>query len=181
MKFYSFTVKSIKMKKIVSALLFTLSIIYINSQEVKEPKSKTQFSDEALAMKVTSVSNDSITIQEIFSKHKGKIIFLDIWTSWCKDCIESIPKVKELQQNNPNIVYVFFSLDKTFEKWKKGIEKFGFSGEQYWLGNQWKNTFTDDISLNWIPRYMVIDKAGKIKTFFAIAPDDDRITKALNE
>jgi thiol-disulfide isomerase/thioredoxin len=28
--------------------------------------------------------------------------------SWCKDCVKAMPKIKELQANNPDVDYVLF-------------------------------------------------------------------------
>jgi hypothetical protein len=41
---------------------------------------------------------------------------------WCKDC-ESNAKNKRAQANNPDVDYVFISMDKTADKWITGIEK----------------------------------------------------------
>jgi thiol-disulfide isomerase/thioredoxin len=31
----------------------------------------------------------------------------------CGDCVKAMPKIKELQANNPDVDYVFISMDKT--------------------------------------------------------------------
>jgi hypothetical protein len=33
-----------------------------------------------------------------------------------------MPKLKELQANNPDVDYVFISMDKAADKWEAGIE-----------------------------------------------------------
>jgi thiol-disulfide isomerase/thioredoxin len=37
---------------------------------------------------------------------------IEMWASWCKDC-EKQCQNKELQANNPDVDYVFISMDKT--------------------------------------------------------------------
>jgi hypothetical protein len=44
-----------------------------------------------------------------------------------------------------------------------------------------KGVFGKSIKLNWIPRYMVVDKAGKIALFKAIEADDEKIAETLNK
>ena len=50
-------------------------------------------------------------------------ILIDVWASWCKDCIKSLPKLKELQSSYPNLDYIFLSLDKSQKAWRRGIER----------------------------------------------------------
>jgi thiol-disulfide isomerase/thioredoxin len=48
-------------------------------------------------------------------------LVIEVWASWCGDCVKAMPKLKDLQ-NNPNVSYLFLSMDKTADKWKAGIE-----------------------------------------------------------
>ena len=38
--------------------------------------------------------------QNILLKHQGKKILIDIWASWCRDCVVTLPELKKLQQEN---------------------------------------------------------------------------------
>ena len=109
------------MKKLITAFLLT-SFLTGFSQEV--PKIlKTKFSKEALAQKVTDVNGNTVTISKILKDHRGKILVIDLWASWCRDCLNAMPKAKELEANNPKVDFVFLSLDRNFDAWKKGLEK----------------------------------------------------------
>ena len=92
---------------------------------------KKEFSNEALAEKVTAMDGSEVSFQSVVDKYKGKTVVLEFWASWCGDCVKAMPKIKELQQNNPDVVYVFFSCDKTFDKWKEEIEKHELKGDHY--------------------------------------------------
>ena len=102
------------MKKILALLVAIVSFSCSNAQ-------KTAFSKEALAETLVALDGSEVTFQSILEKHKGKTIVLECWASWCGDCVKAMPKVKELQANNPDVVYVFLSCDKTADKWKEGI------------------------------------------------------------
>ena len=143
----------------------------------------TEFPAQALQQEVLDTSGSTKTIKEILDSHKGKTIVIDIWASWCKDCIKGMPKVKALQNNKDakDVVFVFLSMDKSKEAWLNGIARFGVSGDNYFMGNDWKNDFNTAIDLDWIPRYMVVGKDGKIKVFKAIKADDEAILKAIKE
>ncbi|MDV2458225.1 alkyl hydroperoxide reductase [Elizabethkingia anophelis] len=143
---------------------------------------KTIFTKEALAKKITAENGDVISIKDVFSKHKGKVIVLDLWAGWCRDCILALPKAEELEKNNPEVHFVFFSLDRNREGFDKSLEKFNMKGkENYWFSEGWKNNFNNYIDLNWIPRYLVIDQKTKIAKYYAITPDDPEIQTTINK
>jgi hypothetical protein len=52
--------------------------------------------------------------------------------------IKAMPKIKELQANNPDVDYVFISMDKTADKWITGIDKHELKGDHFMANDQWK-------------------------------------------
>jgi len=142
---------------------------------------KKEFSTATLAEKVIAMDGSEVSFQSVLDKHKGKTVLLEFWASWCGDCVKAMPKIKELQQNNPEVVYVFFSCDKTFDKWKDGIEKHELKGDHYFVKDGMKGTFGKSVDLDWIPRYIVVNKKSKISLYRAIETDFELIQKTLNE
>ncbi len=139
----------------------------------------TQFSQDALNDTFVTLNGETIPFNEILTKHKGKTILIDVWASWCKDCIKGMPKVKTLQENNTDVVYVFLSLDKSMDSWKRGIDKYQVEGDHYFMQSGWKGDFGTFIGLDWIPRYVVVDETGTIKLFKAVKADDSKLINAL--
>jgi hypothetical protein len=85
-------------------------------------------------------------------------------------------------QKKYDIDYIFISMDKTADAWKKGIEKHQLKGDHYFSKTPWKKSaFCTDINLDWIPRYMVIGKDGSVKLFKATKATDKAIVKAIEE
>ena len=68
----------------------------------------SNFSEKARKEIVYSLEDVSSTFQEVLNNYRGKKVLIDVWASWCRDCIEGIPKVKELQKEFPEVVYLFF-------------------------------------------------------------------------
>lgn len=167
------------MKKIFSFLtLFIVCIIF--AQKVPQVN-KTEFSKEALAQKIVTASGKKVSINDVLEQHKGKVLIVDFWASWCRDCILALPSTKELKEKNPEIEFVYFSLDRSHEQWKKGLEKYNIvDQENYWFDEGWKNNFNNYIDLNWVPRFMVIDQKGTIANYYSINPKDPELQKTLN-
>ena len=142
---------------------------------------KKEFSKEALAENVVAMDGSEVSFQSILDKYKGKTVVLEFWASWCGDCVKAMPKIKELQQNNPDVVYVFFSCDKTFDKWKEGIVKHELKGDHYLVKDGMKGSFGKSLDLDWIPRYIVVNKKSNISLYRALETDFELIQKTLNE
>jgi len=146
-----------------------------------QAQDKTEFGKEALEAKMTSVDGKEIAFKDILAQYKGQVVVIDVWASWCPDCKKGMPKVHNLQKQFPNVKYLFLSYDRVDEKWKQGIESFNTKGgDNYHVGTSMKEGgFSKDIKLDWIPRYMVVDKNGKIALFRAIEADDEKLITTL--
>lgn len=160
------------MKRIFIVLL----VVVTSSCSFEKP---TQFSDEALQDTFISLDGKSLTLEHILETHKGKMILIDVWATWCQDCIIGMPIVKALQQEHPDVVFLFLSEDRTESAWKRGIDKYQMKGEHYFVKSGGDGPFADFLNSNWIPRYMVIDREGNIKLFKAKKATDKRIKEAL--
>lgn len=158
--------------------IFVLATMLISTLSCAQ-KEDTAFKKEGLKNVMVTKENEAITFTEILKKYEGKTIVIDVWASWCSDCIKGMPKVKALQEKYPDATYLFISMDKTYEAWLKGIEKYEVKGEHYLTSDGMKGVFGKSISLDWIPRYMVVDKTGKIALYKVIEADDEKLIKTL--
>jgi len=161
------------MKKIIYVLILAISFFNCKNE------TPTKFSKEALNDTFITLNGDSIPFKDILEEHKGKTLVIDIWASWCSDCIKGMPKMKVLQNNFKDATYIFLSLDISQESWKKGIIKYDVQGKHYFMQSDRKGPFGTFVELDWIPRYMIVDTHGKIKVFKAIEADDNKLIEAL--
>jgi thiol-disulfide isomerase/thioredoxin len=160
------------MKKVLSILIIFTIVSCSNAQ-------KTDFSKVALAENLLATDGSQVSFQDVLNTYKGKTLVIEVWASWCGDCVKAMPKIKELQANNPAVAYLFISMDKTAENWKIGIAKHELKGNHFMANDQMKGVFGKAIDLNWIPRYIVLDKNGKIVFYNAIETDFDKINATL--
>jgi thiol-disulfide isomerase/thioredoxin len=142
---------------------------------------KTTFSKEALSETLLAKDGNQVAFQDILKNYNGKTLVIEVWASWCGDCVKAMPKIKELQANNPDVAYLFLSMDKTVENWKIGIAKHELKGDHFMANDQMKGVFGKAIDLDWIPRYIIIDKTGKIVLYRAIETDFEKINSTLKE
>lgn len=161
------------MKKILATLAIALGLLSCQAQ--------TEFSKESLTAKLTTTDNKDITFEEILKQNEGKTVVIEVWASWCSDCVKSMPQVKELKAQYPDVAFVNLSCDKTFDAWQNGIEKHKVTGENYLIKDGMKGEFGQSLKLDWIPRFIVVDKKGKIALFRAIEKDFDLIKETIEK
>ncbi|GGB68632.1 alkyl hydroperoxide reductase [Flavobacterium suaedae] len=151
------------------------------SQE-EEKVQPTSFTEKALNETMQTPDGATMDFRTVLEKYQGRPIVIDLWASWCPDCIKGMPKLHALQEQFPDVTYLFLSFDKTKEAWINGIDKYEVKGEHYLLGrDKWKGgALSEAVELDWIPRYMVLDETGNIALFRAVEADDEKLIATLN-
>lgn len=117
------------------------------------------------------------------SDFKGKIVVLDIWATWCAPCKAEIPFLKKMDEEfkGKDVVFVSISTDeqKDKEKWLKMVNDMKLTGVQLYAGG-FANKVTEFYKINTIPRFIVIDRNGKLVNPNSPRPSDPKL-KALLE
>jgi len=141
----------------------------------------TEFSEKALADLFFTEEKKTVQLKEILAAYEGEKVVLNIWASWCKDCIVAIPKMKELQAKYPNVNYVFISSDRNVHAWKRALTKYRIQGNHYFMKKGMDGDFGIFLNSNWIPRYLVVNENGFVDLFKATKITDKRIVNALKK
>jgi thiol-disulfide isomerase/thioredoxin len=95
-----------------------------------------------------------------FSQTRGKVVFFNLWATWCPPCVAEMPAIQELYdeyKDNDNVEFVLVS-NEDLETISKFIKKKGFTFPVYM--NQYR--LPDAFQTNSIPTTFVISKSGKI-------------------
>ena len=105
---------------------------------------------------------------------EGKAIFIDIWATYCPDCRKQLPALEELQQayKGKPITFVSISVDRDKEAWKAMVKEKKLSGVHLYASPEVKKLFNNLYDLRNIPRFMAVDKDGKIVSINAPMPSD---------
>lgn len=91
---------------------------------------------------------------------KGKVVFINIWATWCPPCIAEMPDIHEFykEMKDENIAFVMLSVDEDFQKALKFVEKKGYDFPVYRMAGPLPIEFES----NSIPTTFVISPEGKI-------------------
>lgn len=116
------------------------------------------------------------------SSFKGKMVYIDAWATWCGPCIREIPALKSFIEGNKSddVVYMQVSVDQTKDKqkWLSMVAQNEVDAIQLFTGTDDKG-FGKEYMIKSIPRFILIDKDGKIISANAPRPSDVDGLKAL--
>jgi thiol-disulfide isomerase/thioredoxin len=131
-----------------------------------------------------TLSQNQTTIEELIKTKKGKVIYIDFWASWCGPCIQEMKYSRSLIQEytGKNLEVVFLSLDENVQKWEKAAERQNITlGNCLKILNSKGSSFIKEYKITTIPRYMIIDKNGKVINGNAPRPSDPKIRQLFDE
>jgi len=105
---------------------------------------------------------------------KGKLVYVDVWATWCGPCKAQIPFLKHLEEKyrEEDIAFVSLSIDqlKNISKWKDMIVDKELEGIQIIADKAWRSKFVTDYVIEGIPRFILIDKDGNLMDPMAPRP-----------
>ncbi|MVM37211.1 redoxin family protein [Spirosoma sp. HMF3257] len=115
------------------------------------------------AFSFANQNGEPVTLDEF----KGKVVYLDVWASWCGPCRAEFPFSKQLQERltkkqKEQVVFLYLSIDDTEEVWKKALNTLQLQGEQGLSKGGWKSRTVQYFGIQSIPRYILINKNGQV-------------------
>ena len=112
---------------------------------------------------------------------KGKLLFIDIWATYCPDCRKELPALETLQEDYKAepITFVSISVDRDKEAWKAMVKEKKLRGIHLYASPEIKELFKELYDLRSIPRYMLIDGKGNIINANLPMPSDKNLKELI--
>lgn len=105
--------------------------------------------------KLIDVNGKVTSLQEL----KGKVIFINLWATWCPPCIAEMPSIDSLYKTvGDDVAFVMVSLDRDFETAKAFNERKGYNFPIYAPAGGIPAMY----NTNSIPSTYVIDALGNL-------------------
>ncbi len=110
---------------------------------------------------------------------QGEYVYIDLWATWCKPCLEEMPVLERLasEYEEKGIKFVSISIDKRndYRKWRKMVDDRQLSGTQLIADKAWESDFVQSYEIMSIPRFILIDREGKIIDAKASRPSNGKL------
>ena len=151
----------LKLKNFVLLNLFCLLIINDSNATIKAPFENIIIYKKPIIyseIKFEDINNNTINLK----KHKGSIVVLNFWATWCLPCKEEMPSLDKLQINNKisNIKIFPINLEnKNLKKTTKFFEDLNIKNISFFFDPELN--LVKLFSLRGVPTTIFINREGK--------------------
>ncbi len=124
-------------------------------------------------------NGDDVTLED----HKGKIVVISFWASWCTPCLKELPILENIQNkvgtDKVKVIAINFKEDsKKYRKIKKLLSSLNLT-----LTHDKRGSIGKKFGVEAIPNLFIVSKNGEL-VFHNVGYDDssiDKIVKVLNQ
>ncbi len=121
-----------------------------------------------------NINNEVIDLQKAIDSLHSKVIYVDVWASWCVPCRKEMQAAKLLRERyfNQPVEFIYLSIDDNKNEWKTAVMNEGLHTvkNNYIFTGFYGSAFKKKFKIATIPRYLLIDKKGNIVDANAFAP-----------
>lgn len=138
--------------------------------------------DTSMVLPVPAVA-DAELFDAIIAPHKGKVVVIDVWNTWCGPCRAAIKQHEPLKKTSladKDIVWIYLADESspkdTYVRMVQDI-----AGIHYYLTRQQSNAVCDPFGIQFIPSYILVDREGKAELCNDMKNDDEAFERAILE
>lgn len=96
------------------------------------------------------------------SDHRGQVVFINFWASWCGPCMQEMPDIDELRKAYPEVVILEVNVSDEKSDAMAFIEQAGY--DVNWIIDD--GTIAKLYPSSGIPYTLILDKTGTVDTIF---------------
>jgi len=163
-----------------TSLYERVAVYYELSIDQKDSRKHVSIKDEVAI--INELPMGSSIIGTLVSRNPNKVLYIDIWGTWCGPCKQEFPHSNRLHEmvDTSNVAFIYLCAASEEESWRAMIEDEKLSGQHYFLDRDLERALFKEIGgQRYYPRYLIINKSGKIENSAAPRPSSQEIEKLL--
>lgn len=127
------------------------------------------------------LSNIFIELKKL--QKEGKVLYIDIYSTWCSPCRKEFPLSKRLYEdlNHDKVEFIYLCCQSKKEEWEKIVNRYELEGYNYFLDDKQFAVLSAEFNINGFPRYMFVNKKGEIVNDMAYRPSSPNIRSELSK
>lgn len=117
--------------KHMKPLAMALALLMIGMTAFAAPVAQAKLGEEAPDFELKTLNGETFKL----SDYRGKVVYLNEWTTWCPSCVLEMPDIQKLSEDHPDdLVVLGVSLDETEELARAFVEENGYTYTFAWDG-----------------------------------------------
>ena len=136
--------------------ILTTGLMNPNLQNQGDLAQNAFYPEADFNLHLVNSEGDKVAMKDL----KGKVIFMNLWATWCPPCIAEMPGINKLYNkvDSKKVAFIMLSLDRDFQKAIDFNERKGYDFEIYKLEGRMPEMYQSQS----IPSTFVINAEGKL-------------------
>ena len=109
-----------KIMKVTVLLVLVLALVQICASQAL---AEASVGDTCPDFSLTTLSGGTFRL----SDHRGKVVFINIWATWCPPCVGEMPDIQRLKDTYSDLVVLGVSVDDSASTARSFIQKNGYT------------------------------------------------------
>ncbi len=143
------------------------SVIEAKNNEISAYSQRASTVVTADPRPLAKLTDGKAIFDAIIAPYRGKIIYVDVWGTWCAPCREEMKQVPQMKKTlqGKDIVYLYLCNRSSDESWKTSIAKYNLTGDNvvhYNLPEKQQSAVEDYLGVKSYPTYRLVNRDGQL-------------------
>ena len=148
---------------------------YINSQKAHFASVAEEHITALAEIPMDSLADGKDIFQKLIAPYRGRVIYIDVWGTWCGPCREEMAYLPELHKalKELPVTYMYLANNSPEELWQKSAKRYGLEGDDcvnICLPEEQQRAVEEYLGVQGFPTFLLVAPDGNIASNKAPRP-----------